>query len=113
MPQAIHRNNGTTPAANRPTGALLSFARPDIPPSERAAFARPDIPPSTPPTPSRREAMIFSVNEDYKLLFQLMFQAIGFFDRCDDCETLIDAGKMFQYLGELAEDALEEVWEAS
>ena len=99
MPQAIHCNQAATPAVNRPTLVPLGFARPDIPPSN--------------PTPSRSEATPFTVNDDYKLLFKLMFQAIALFDRCDDCETLIDAGKLFQYLKDLAEDALEEAWEAN
>ncbi len=111
MPQAIHRNNGNQPAVDRPTFVPLSFARPDIPPS--AAFAGPDVPPSKPPSPSRREARIFTTGNDYKLLLRLMLSAIELFDRCDDCETLIDAGKLFQYLAEVAEDALEEAWEAS
>ena len=100
MPHAIHRTNG---------------AQPDVitPPLVLATRAKPHIPPSKPPTPSRRDALIFSVNEDYKLLFQILFQAIDLFDRCDDCETLLDAGKLFQYITEMAEDAAEEAWEKS
>ncbi len=50
---------------------------------------------------------------DYKLLFKLLFQAIELSDRCEDCETLIDAGKLLQYLVEVSEDCLEEAWEAT
>ncbi len=63
--------------------------------------------------PSERDKMIHDVNQDYELLFRLLLSAIEFFDRCDDCQTLIDACKLFRYLDEIAEDCLEEVWEAS
>ncbi len=101
MPEAVHRNNGTQPHTE-PATALALVPR---------AFARPDIPPSNRRSPSRRETLIHNVNEDYKLLFKMLFKAIELFDRCEDCETLTDAGKMFQYLEELAEDGMEEAWE--
>ncbi len=99
MPQAIHRNNGTRTDAFVPPLALVHRARPHIPPSS--------------PRTARTEEIVYRVNQDYKFLFKLMFQAIDFFDRCEDCETLIDAGKMFRYLSEVAEDALEEAWEVN
>ncbi len=98
MSKAIHRNHP---------------AQPDVLPFTLTAVrARPHIPPASRAVPSRREEIVYRVNEDYKFLFRMMFQAIAFFDRCEDCETLIDAGKMFQYLAEVAEDAVEEAWEA-
>ncbi len=93
MHKDIHRNNGT---------------RPDRPPVA-AVFAPPDIPPSARRPPGRLPG-ILGANEDYRSLFKLMFQALDFFDRCQDCEALLDAGMLFRFLTELADDALEEEW---
>ena len=104
MPEAAHRNHGRKPS-------IVPALKTPLAPLVARAFARPDIPPSNRRSPSRRETLIRDVNDDYKLLFKMLFKAIELFDRCDDCETLIDAGKLFGYLEELAEDAVEEAWE--
>ncbi len=99
MPQAIHSQNAAQPKPATPSLTVVNRARPHIPPASG--------------TPASSSETLYRADEDYKFLFKMMFRAIEFFDRCEDIETLIDAGKMFQYLVEVSEDALAEVWEVN
>ncbi len=94
MQKDVHRNNG---------------ARPYRPPV--AAFAPPHIPPSVRRPPSRPPGK--GAGGDYRSLFKMMFRALDFFDDCESCEALLDAGMLFRFLAELADEALEEEWSES